>query len=287
MFAAPNIIRPWPGFRNLVFDARKNISGSNNDVLGCVMNPEGTKMVLGLDPSNGDLENWTMSTPYDVTTLSEVSQIAGSGDFPSVSSFDADGSNVYYVDANRSPGAVYRSSTATPYVYRLGNSEQVLTTALGFPTYDSIGIKWTDNGYTLIAYAIYGNDVTICTVTTPYTFTGVTIVSSVSSAIFPGKCTSLNIFTYNGVRFFLTSGRHPEDNNRNKFWIIPAETGIVKQDSSLFEPSEAIALEDVPSDGSFDDSKGQAFSTTTPDGSRIIAVQGNGVAAGYKWLQRA
>lgn len=277
MFASPPRILSTPSFRNMQFVQAKALS--NTDVLGSMCSPDGTKLILGLDPSGGDIQNWTMSTPFDVSTLSLASQISANGDFPFANGdFNASGTEMVYNDPQNN--RTLRVSLSTPYVFRNTILESQVTTSLFGSSDADVGVQWTDNGTTVLSAAGYGNSMSVGTVTTPYTFSGY-VGTPFSSSVFPAQhfFATIQLITVDDIRYCLMlSGLGALDS----LCLVQVEEALVKKDASLIEPIEIVELNDF--DPSWPNGGGAACAAR--DGRKIICVSGNGRAVELDWLQQ-
>lgn len=275
-FPAPPRIVSTPSFRNLSYVQSKSIS--NTDVLGSMCSPDGTKLILGLDPSGGDIQNWTMSTPFDVSTLSLASQIPAAGDFPFTNGdFNPDGTEMVYCDPDNN--RTYRVSLSTPYVFRDTRIETQTTTTLFGTSEPRVGMQWTDNGTKVLSAQGYENSMSVGTVTTPYTFSGY-VGTPYSSAVFPAQhdFATIQLVTIDDVRYCLMVNA----TNPATLWLVAVEDALVNSDASLIQPIESVVLTDL--DVSWGTVGGMVCAAR--DGRKIIAVSESGRVLEFSWLQQ-
>lgn len=268
MLYAPFVGQGIPGFRNLEFVQSAAVP-SNDDLLGIAVSPDGTKMMVGLDPSNGDIQNFSMSTPFDVSTLSLTSQRSGPGDFPYASDFNDDGTEFVIDDPQGDYLNIY-STSGTPYEYDTSFVERASHSSLGADT-NVVILKWTRGG----TKAIYSNadKFGIITAATPYRLSGRTQSGLSLPPGFPTTLTSFGLIENSGQTFLVLSSQF----SPSTLFLVRADKALDAEDPDLLEIIDTIEL---PSLGVF-----EWLQVGAPiDGRKLLLVNNNGTIYEFNWL---
>ncbi|MEX0360473.1 MAG: Ig-like domain-containing protein, partial [Allomuricauda sp.] len=127
-----------------------NVSSQLSSPYGITFNNDGTKMfVSGIFSS--EIAEYTLSTPYDVSTANYVDSLTGMSGRTTGINFNNDGTKIYYASAN-SGNNITEYSLSTPYDISTATFSQAYSASEG-PSYDDVTFNGTGSKMYLLAYS--------------------------------------------------------------------------------------------------------------------------------------
>jgi hypothetical protein len=249
-----------------------DISSDNNDCLGFVFSPNGDKVVIGTDYAqsvDGGFQNWTLSTNWNLSTLSRTNTVSGNGGFPNASAFNNDGSSFIYT--NPTDQKWYRSDCGTNYVYDGSSDANVAHSTAGLRQ-----ISWLDSGNTMLV-ASYTGTLRTASVTSAYNITGYSQTDTANTSTLWGyRAAYAKNVVINGENYILAV-----DDTSVWNWVLYWWDG---NDIDTVELREVVPVSDysVTRTGSINGFEGM---WVAPDASKVYYLDGTGTQfEEWDWL---
>jgi len=157
------------------FSFDTSISTQDSSPQGIAWNNDGSRLYEVGSGSGGDIYQYSVSTPFDISTASFSTDIPTQDPFPSGIAWNDDGSRLYEVGLDSDD--IFQSTVSTPFDITTASFSTSINTQDSITT----GIAWNNDGSRLYEVGLFNDKIYQSTVSTPFDITTASFSTSINT----------------------------------------------------------------------------------------------------------